>query len=79
MDLVFLLTCVTSRVEGWIFAWARTAAVLRQQRKALLFRAGLYLLKQFHQQKVEKCCPSFKWSLPMHAQLDKLNHVRKIQ
>ena len=48
VGLVHFLTCVTRRVEGWIFTWARIAAVLRQRRKAanlyflqLLFRAHL--------------------------------------
>ena len=39
VGLVHFLTCVTCRVEGCVFAWARTAAVLRQRRKA----ANLYL------------------------------------
>ena len=41
VGLVYFLTCVTRRVEGWIFAWVRRAAVLRQRWKA----ANLYFLQ----------------------------------
>ena len=80
VGLVYFLTCVTHRVEGWIFAWARTVAVLRQWRKAvnLYFLQLLFGAHLCHRPSAETMTQTTVfWAVPAHAQLSKSDHMRK--